>query len=63
MIPKQFIGFSELVEYTGLSRSTIYRLINEGRLTPKKPTGGRVFFAKIEVDKLFSIITSKQSRL
>lgn len=53
MIQKAFLTFNEIIFYTGLSRTTIYKLISQKKLHPTKPTGGRVFFSKHEVDMIF----------
>ncbi len=41
-----------LVQYTTLSRATIYRLIREGKLPPpRKPSSRRSIWIKTEIDE------------
>lgn len=48
----RFIRLKEVISKTGLSRSTIYSLIKEGRFPPNVPIGSRsVAWVESEVEK------------
>lgn len=46
---KDVLNFSDLVTYTGLSKSYLYKLTSQGILPRSKPFG-QVFFDKKEID-------------
>jgi excisionase family DNA binding protein len=51
---KEFISVKEAMEYIGFSRTTLYRLIENQKIPCYKPSGGRIFFKKGELDALIS---------
>lgn len=48
---KKVLTFDELVEYTGLSRSYLYKLTASSQIPHSKPTGKVLFFEKEKIDK------------
>lgn len=48
---KKVLSFDELVEYTGLSRSYLYKLTASAVIPHSKPTGKVLFFDKEKIDK------------
>jgi excisionase family DNA binding protein len=47
---KDVLNFSDLVTYTGLSKSYLYKLTSQGILPHSKPFGKMLFFDKKEID-------------
>lgn len=47
------VGAESAASYTGLSRRTVYRLVDEGRL-PVVRKGRRLYFRRSELDRAFS---------
>lgn len=47
------VGADGAALYTGLSRRTIYRLVDEGQI-PAVRKGRRLYFRKSELDRAFS---------
>lgn len=47
---KTVLNFDEAAEYTGLSKSHLYKLTSTGRIPCYKPTGKRLYFGKTELD-------------
>lgn len=47
------VGADSAASYTGLSRRTVYRLVDEGRL-PVIRKGRRLYFRRSELDRAFS---------
>jgi excisionase family DNA binding protein len=47
---KTILNFNDLTNYTGLSKSYLYKLTSNGLLPAYKPFGKCLFFDKIEVD-------------
>ncbi len=47
------VGAESAASYTGLSRRTVYRLVDEGRL-PVVRKGRRLYFRRSELDRSFS---------
>ncbi len=47
---KTVFNFEQMVEYTGLSRSFLYKLSSTGRVPCSKPNGKLIFFEKKSVD-------------
>lgn len=48
---KKILTFDELVEYTGLSKSYLYKLTASAIIPHSKPTGKILFFDKDKIDK------------
>lgn len=48
---KKVLTFDELVEYTGLSRSYLYKLTASAIIPHSKPNGKVLFFDKEKIDK------------
>ena len=47
--------FSEdVMKILGISKRTLYRYVSEGILPCYKPTGGRLFFKRTDVENLIS---------
>jgi len=42
---------NEAVEFTGLSRHYIYKLIHQKKIPHYKPNGGRIFFKQSELEQ------------
>jgi excisionase family DNA binding protein len=51
IIPQKPMGIIEAAEFTGLSKNYIYKLICLGKIPCYKPTGGRVFFKREELEQ------------
>ncbi len=47
---KTVLNFNEVAEYTGLSKSYLYKLTCSGRIPHSKPHGKMVYFEKSEID-------------
>lgn len=47
---KKILTFDELVEYTGLSKSYLYKLTASAKIPHSKPTGKVIFFDKKKID-------------
>jgi len=47
---KKVFNTTDLHRYTGLSKSTIYKLTSTGKIPYNSPTGKIIFFDKDEVD-------------
>jgi excisionase family DNA binding protein len=47
---KTVLTFDEAAEYTGLSKSHLYKLTSTGGVPCYKPTGKRLYFSKAELD-------------
>ncbi|QGY47269.1 excisionase family DNA-binding protein [Maribellus comscasis] len=47
---KKVLTFDEACEYTGLSRSYLYKLTSSGRIPFSKPNGKIIFFEKEKLD-------------
>lgn len=48
---KKILTFDELVEYTGLSKSYLYKLTASAIIPHSKPNGKVLFFDKDKIDK------------
>ena len=48
---KTVLNFSEVVSYTGLSKSHLYKLTSTGGIPCYKPRGKHIFFPKLEIDE------------
>lgn len=47
---KTVLNFEELVEYTGLSQSYLYKLTSKGDIPFYRPNGKQLYFNKEEID-------------
>ena len=47
---KTVLNFNEVAEYTGLSKSHLYKLTSTGGIPCYKPTGKKIYFNKDEID-------------
>lgn len=47
---KTVLTFNEAAEYTGLSKSYLYKLTSAGMIPHSKPNGKQVYFGKAELD-------------
>jgi len=47
---KQILTVEDLINYTGFSRSYIYKLVHKNILPYSKPNGKTLFFQKNEID-------------
>lgn len=48
---KQILTVEDLINYTGFSRSYIYKLVHKNILPYSKPNGKTLFFQKNEIDE------------
>ena len=48
---KTVLNFDEVVTYTGLSKSHLYKLTSTGGIPCFKPHGKHIYFDKVEIDK------------
>lgn len=48
---KKVLTFDELVEYTGLSKSYLYKLTSSAKIPHSKPSGKILFFDKEKIDR------------
>jgi excisionase family DNA binding protein len=51
IITERPLGIAEAAEFTGLSKNYLYKLIHLGKIPHYKPTGGRVFFKRDELER------------
>lgn len=51
MKDKEFLSFKEALEYTGFSRSYLYKLTSSQKLTCYKPGGKLLFFLRSDIDQ------------
>jgi excisionase family DNA binding protein len=47
----ELLSVKMAMQYTGYSRSYIYKLVHWSKITYHKPTGGRLFFKKSELEE------------
>lgn len=47
---KQTLSFEEATTYLGVSKSTLYKLTSENKITHYKPTGRLIYFQKDDLD-------------
>lgn len=47
---KTVLNINELVDYTGFSRSYVYKLVHRNEIPYSKPNGGMLFFNRKEID-------------
>ncbi|MGJ8735393.1 helix-turn-helix transcriptional regulator [Zobellia laminariae] len=48
---KKVLNFDEVCDYTGISKSYLYKLTSQNRIPFSKPNGKIIFFDKEELDK------------
>jgi len=62
MEAKTVLTFSEASQYTGISKSYLYKLTSARKISHSKPSGKLIFFEKEELDKwlLSNKITPQQ---
>jgi len=48
---KKVLNFNEVAEYTGLSRSYLYKLTCSGGIPCYKPSGKHIYFNREEIDR------------
>lgn len=48
---KTVLNFDEVSEFTGLSKSHLYKLTSAGRIPHYKPNGKYIFFDRVEIEK------------
>lgn len=60
ILEKSFLNLKEASAYIGLSARTIRRLISSGKLTPYRPTPGRILLSRDEIDNV--VRTSQHGR-
>ncbi len=58
---KTVLTFDEACDYTGISRSYLYKLTSSGEIPFSKPNGKLVFFSKIKLDNWLLRNKSKSS--
>ena len=51
LLQKAVLNFEELAEYTGLSKSHLYKMTSTGGIPCYKPKGKHIYFDRAEVDK------------
>lgn len=51
---KIIMNLDEVSEYTGLSKSTLYKLIHYRKISYSKPNGKLVYFHKEDVDRFLT---------
>lgn len=47
---KTVLNFEELVEFTGLSQSYLYKLTSKGEIPFYRPNGKQLYFNKVEIE-------------
>ena len=50
LLNKEVLTFNEVVMYTGLSASCLYKKTSTGQIPHYKPTGKQVFFNRVELE-------------
>ena len=48
---KVVLNFDEVAEFTGLSKSHLYKLTSKGKIPHYKPNGKYIFFNRREIEK------------
>ena len=48
---KKVLNFDEVCDYTGISKSYLYKLTSQNKIPFSKPNGKVIFFDKEELDK------------
>lgn len=58
---EDFVTVDEATQLTKLSRATIYRMVEAGKLTPYKFGGGkRTFFRRSDLEALYQPVTNEE---
>jgi excisionase family DNA binding protein len=52
--PKENMNIGEAAEYCGYAKSYLYQLVHRKEMPSHKPTGGRIFFKREELDDFIS---------
>lgn len=52
VLAPRFLSIDDAATYTSLSPATLKRMVVAGKLTPKRPTPGRVLFDREELDRV-----------
>lgn len=61
---KKVLTFEEAAQYTGISKSTLYKMTSQKIVPHYKPTGKLIFFEKDELDQfLLSVRIKPQSEI
>lgn len=64
MESKKVLTFEEAAQYTGISKSTLYKMTSQKIVPHYKPTGKLIFFEKDELDQfLLSVRIKPQSEI
>lgn len=50
---KTFLTFQEAIQFTGLSKSHLYKLTSQGLIPHSKPTGKLIFFERTKLEEWF----------
>lgn len=48
---KKVLNLHEVAEFTGLSKSHLYKLTSQGKIPHYKPNGKYIFFDRLEIEK------------
>jgi excisionase family DNA binding protein len=51
---KNVLNFEEVVQYTGMKASYLYKLTSTGRIPHYKPTGKMIFFRREELEEFLT---------
>jgi excisionase family DNA binding protein len=51
LFQKPFLTFQEAIQFTGLSKSHLYKLTSKGLIPHSKPTGKLIFFERIKLEE------------
>lgn len=49
-ISKQILSFNEAVDFMDVSKSFLYKMTSEGRITFFKPNNGKIYFRKVDLE-------------
>jgi excisionase family DNA binding protein len=64
METKKVLTFEEAAQYTGISKSTLYKMTSQKIVPHYKPTGKLIFFEKDELDQfLLSVRIKPQAEI
>lgn len=55
---KNVFNFDDVAQYTGLSKSHLYKLTSTGGIPCYKPTGKKIYFDRVEIDEW--LLTNKK---
>lgn len=59
---KKVLNFDEVCDYTGISKSYLYKLTSQNRIPFSKPNGKIIFFDKEELDK-WLLLNKQKTRM